>query len=104
MKFGLSDKSFDIARGNEIESCQCKTMKKCILLSIQVLFHEMRGIQKACYELEGGYQPAVTFIVAVKRHHGRFNILRREDGVKFFSFIFLFIDFLQKQQKIPEII
>ena len=74
--------------------------------SIQVLFHEMRAIQKACHELEGGYQPAITFIVAIKRHHGRFNILRREDGVNFcFTFNFLFIIFLQKQNKeIPEII
>ena len=60
----------------------------------------MRAIQKACYELEEGYQPAITFIVAIKRHHGRFNILSREDGVNFsFSFNSLFIKFLQKQNK-----
>ena len=60
----------------------------------------MRAIQKACYELEEGYQPAITFIVAVKRHHGRFNILSREDGVNCsFSFNFLFINFFQKQNK-----
>ena len=60
----------------------------------------MRGIQKACYELEEGYQPAISFIVAVKRHHGRFNILSREDGVNCcLSFIFVFINLLQKQNE-----
>ena len=65
----------------------------------------MRAIQRACYELEEGYQPAITFIVAIKRHHGRFNVLSREDGVNFFFFNSLFIKFLQKQnKKSPEII
>ena len=66
----------------------------------------MRAIQKACIELEEGYQPAITFIVAIKRHHGRFNILNWKDGVNCsFSFNFIFIDFLQKQNKnVPEII
>ena len=74
---------------------------KCIFLSIQVLFHEMRAIQKACYELEEGYQPAITFIVVVKRHHGRFNILRQEDGVNCsLSFNFLFINFFAKIKQI----
>ena len=73
---------------------------ECIFLSIQVLFHEMRAIQKACHELEEGYQPAVTFIVAVKRHHGRFNILSREDGVNCsFLLNFLFINFFAKTKQ-----
>ena len=63
----------------------------------------MRAIQKACYELEQGYQPAITFIVAVKRHHGRFNILSREDGVNcFFYFIFLLI-FCKEKKKTKKI-
>ena len=83
----------------QMETCQCNTIV-WFFLSIQVLFHEMRAIQKACHELEVGYQPAITFIVAVKRHHGRFNILSREDGVNYsFSFDFLFLNFLQKQSK-----
>ena len=54
----------------------------------------MRAIQKACNELEEGYQPAITFIVAIKWHHGRFNILSREDGVNCSSsFVFCLLNF-----------
>ena len=60
-------------------------------LSIQVLLFEMRAIQKACYELEENYQPAVTFIVAVKRHHGRFAVINQRNGVRgSLSCIYLF--------------
>ena len=51
----------------------------------------MRAIQKACYELEENYQPAVTFIVAVKRHHGRFALINQRNGVdSSLPFIYLF--------------
>ena len=69
-----------------------------IFYSIQVLFHEMRAIQKGCNELEEGYQPAITFIVAIKRHHGGFNILNREDGVNC-SFSFLSVNFFKNKSK-----
>ena len=65
----------------------------------------MLAIQKASYELEQGYQPAITFIVVVKRHHGRFNILSREDGVNCSFYFVFFINFSQKKpQKSSEII
>ena len=55
---------------------------------MQVLFHEMRAIQKACFdELGENYQPAITFIVAIKRHHGRFIVCNPRDGVNCF-FVF----------------
>ena len=74
--------------------------KKYTLLSLQVLFHEMRSIQKGCNELEEGYQPAITFIVAVKRHHGRFKILSREEGVNCsFSFYFFIYQFFVKTKQ-----
>lgn len=37
-----------------------------------VLLHELRAIQVACYELHESYKPAITFIVVQKRHHTRF--------------------------------
>ena len=37
-----------------------------------VRFEEIAALQKACRELEGGYQPKITFIVVQKRHHTRF--------------------------------
>ena len=37
-----------------------------------VLLHELRAIQVACYELHASYKPAITFIVVQKRHHARF--------------------------------
>ena len=65
---------------------------KCILLSIQVLFYEMRGIKKACTELEKSYKPKITFIVTVKRHHGRFAVINQRNKVDCsLSFIYLFI-------------
>lgn len=65
---------------------------KCILLSIQVLFYEMRGIKKACTELEKSYKPKITFIVTVKRHHGRFAVVNQRNKVDCsLSFIFLFV-------------
>ena len=52
----------------------------------------MRAIQKACSELEENYQPAITFIVAVKRHHGRFAVINQRNGVDgSLSLIYLFI-------------
>ena len=49
----------------------------------------MRAIQKACFdELGENYQPAITFIVAIKRHHGRFIVCNPRDGVNcFLSFV-----------------
>ena len=65
---------------------------RCFLLSIQVLFYEMRGIQKACTELEKNYQPKITFIVTVKRHHGRFAVINERNKVDCsLSFIYLFV-------------
>ena len=38
----------------------------------EVLLHELRAIQTACYELHANFKPAITFIVVQKRHHTRF--------------------------------
>ena len=52
------------------------------------VFHEMRAIQKACFELGENYQPAITFIVTIKRHHERFIVCNPRDRVKcFLSFV-----------------
>lgn len=44
-----------------------------------VLLHELRAIQLACYDLHEGFKPAITFIVVKKRHHTRFFAENRED-------------------------
>ncbi|KAK9267580.1 hypothetical protein L1049_010008 [Liquidambar formosana] len=36
---------------------------------LQVLTHEVTAIQKACSSIQEGYQPPITFVVGVKRHH-----------------------------------
>lgn len=38
----------------------------------QVLENELKAIHTACYELEAGYRPAITWVVVQKRHHTRF--------------------------------
>ena len=51
----------------------------------------MCAIQKACNGLEENYQPAITFIVAVKRHHGRFAVINQGNRVGHsLSFVYLF--------------
>jgi eukaryotic translation initiation factor 2C len=37
----------------------------------KVIENEIAAIQKACTELEPGYQPGITFLVVQKRHHTR---------------------------------
>uniref|UniRef100_A0A5K3FSX6 Piwi domain-containing protein n=1 Tax=Mesocestoides corti TaxID=53468 RepID=A0A5K3FSX6_MESCO len=38
-----------------------------------VLMEELLAIQKACYAVQQGYEPGITFIVVQKRHHIRFK-------------------------------
>lgn len=60
----------------------------------------MRAMQKACYEFGGNYQPAITFIVAVKRHHGRFIVVNPRDGVNcFLSFVVAIVLFSKKKKR-----
>ena len=59
----------------------------------------MCAIQKACLELEENYQPAITFIVVTKRHHGRFIVVSPRDGVDCFFNISFFYLFAKKQNK-----
>lgn len=47
----------------------------------------MLAILKACYEFEENYRPAITFIVAVKRHHGRFAVINHSNRVGGFCYL-----------------
>ena len=44
-----------------------------------VRLEEIAALQRACTELEPGYQPKITFIVVQKRHHTRFFPKERKD-------------------------
>ena len=44
-----------------------------------VRLEEIAALQRACTELEVGYQPKITFIVVQKRHHTRFFPKDRKD-------------------------
>ena len=46
-----------------------------------VLNHELSAIRRACVQLEPGYQPKVTFIIAQKRHKTRFFVENPHEGV-----------------------
>ena len=46
-----------------------------------VLNHELSAIRRACMQLEPGYQPKVTFIIAQKRHKTRFFVENPHEGV-----------------------
>ena len=46
-----------------------------------VLNHELFAIRKACSELEVGYEPKVTFIIAQKRHKTRFFVENPNEGI-----------------------
>lgn len=48
---------------------------------MQVLENELQALQKACNELERGYQPGITFIVVQKRHHTKFFPMDDRDKV-----------------------
>ena len=41
----------------------------------------MAAIQKACIDLEKGYEPGITFLVVQKRHHTRLFCANRDDQV-----------------------
>ena len=59
----------------------------------------MRAIQKACFELRENYQPAITFIVTIKRHHERFIACNPRDRVKCFLSFVAVVLFSTKKQK-----
>ena len=46
-----------------------------------MLNHELFAIRKACSELEVGYEPKVTFIIAQKRHKTRFFVENPNEGI-----------------------
>ena len=46
-----------------------------------VLSHELFAIRKACIELEVGYEPKVTFIIAQKRHKTIFFVENPNEGI-----------------------
>ena len=46
-----------------------------------VLNHELSAIRRACMQLEPGYKPKVTFIIAQKRHKTRFFVENPNDGI-----------------------
>ena len=46
-----------------------------------VLNHELSAIRRACVQLEPGYQPKVTFIIAQKRHKTRFFVENPHESV-----------------------
>ena len=48
--------------------------------TLQVLYHEMTAIQRACTQLEKDYTPNITFIVVQKRHHARFTCSNPRDA------------------------
>lgn len=50
-------------------------------INLKVLENELQAIQKACDELESGYQPGITFLVVQKRHHARFFAEDEKDKV-----------------------
>ena len=52
-----------------------------IVFVMQVLENELQALQKACNELERGYQPGITFIVVQKRHHTKFFPMDDRDKV-----------------------
>ena len=45
----------------------------------EVICEEIAAIQRACTNLEDGYEPKVTFLVVQKRHHTRFFPVDRRD-------------------------
>ncbi len=48
---------------------------------VQVIIKEVDALQKACIELDPGYQPGITFLVVQKRHHTRLFPKNRQDEV-----------------------
>jgi len=52
-----------------------------MVLLLQVLENELQALQKACEELERGYQPGITFVVVQKRHRVRFFPVNDRDKV-----------------------
>ena len=46
-----------------------------------VLAKELTAIQRACTQLENGYRPGITFVIAQKRHNTRFFPQNEMDGI-----------------------